>query len=105
MRLSHYIHVFPKVPRLVAYPRTQALGELLADTGQSSLEWVPPIDGDAYGQVDRVIREPLALGDAVVLGPQTVHESMPTPASGFASVAIYPQIAADRPDRHEGSYD
>jgi hypothetical protein len=36
MRLSHDIHVFPKVPRPVTCPHTQAPDELLADTGQSS---------------------------------------------------------------------
>lgn len=63
---------------MAIYPRTHALGELLADTGPSSTsEWLPPIEGEAYGQADRVILEPLAPGDAVVFGPRTVHESMP----------------------------
>jgi hypothetical protein len=63
---------------MAIYPRTQGLGELLADIGPSSAsEWLPPIEGSAYGQAERVILEPLALGDAVVFGPRTVHESMP----------------------------
>jgi len=63
---------------MAIYPRTQQLGELLADAGPTSTsQWLPPIDGDAYGQAARIILEPLEPGDAVLFGPRTVHESMP----------------------------
>ena len=63
---------------MAIYPRTHGLGELLADNGPSSTtHWLPPIEGGAFSRADRVVLEPLDLGDAVLFGPRTVHESMP----------------------------
>ena len=63
---------------MAVYPRTQALDELLADSGPSSTaRWLPAIENDAFSEADRIILEPLEPGDAVVFGPKLVHESMP----------------------------
>jgi hypothetical protein len=63
---------------MAAYPKTNNAAELLAGsmTAESN-GWLPPIGREDLTNVERVILAPLDLGDAVLLGPRTVHESMP----------------------------
>jgi ectoine hydroxylase-related dioxygenase (phytanoyl-CoA dioxygenase family) len=60
---------------MAVYPRTQGRGELFAGNAVAPADgWMPAID---VGGLARVELEPLAPGDVVVMGNETVHESMP----------------------------
>jgi hypothetical protein len=64
---------------MAVYPRTQNQEELLAgaDTSSPADGWLRPIEGDTIGSAERVVLAPLELGDVVILGRRTIHESMP----------------------------
>jgi Phytanoyl-CoA dioxygenase (PhyH) len=60
---------------MAVYPRTQGRGELFAgETVAPTDGWIPGIDVE---RLERVELHPLAPGDVVVMGNETVHESMP----------------------------
>jgi hypothetical protein len=60
---------------MAVYPRTQGHGELFAgDTVAPTEGWIPDLD---VAELTRVELFPLAPGDVVVMGNETVHESMP----------------------------
>jgi len=60
---------------MAVYPRTQGRGELFAgDTVAPAEGWIPGLDVAALTRVELF---PLAPGDVVVMGNETVHESMP----------------------------
>lgn len=60
---------------MAVFPRTQGRGELFhGETVAPSDGWIPPID---TSKLERVELQPLAPGDVVVMGNETVHESMP----------------------------
>ena len=60
---------------MAVYPRTQGRGELFAgETVAPADGWIPGID---VARFERVVLQPLAPGDVVVMGNETVHESMP----------------------------
>jgi hypothetical protein len=59
---------------MAVYPRTQGRGELFAgETVAPADGWIPGID---VSRLERVELHPLAPGDVVVMGSETVHESM-----------------------------
>ena len=60
---------------MAVYPRTQGGGELFAGAAVAPTDgWIPGIDVTGFERVELV---PLAPGDVVVMGNETVHESMP----------------------------
>jgi hypothetical protein len=60
---------------MTVYPRTQGHGELFAgDTVAPTEGWIPGLD---VAELARLELFPLAPGDVVVMGNETVHESMP----------------------------
>ena len=60
---------------MAVYPRTQGRGELFAGDKVAPADgWIPAVD---VGGLSRVELYPLAPGDVVVMGNETVHESMP----------------------------
>jgi phytanoyl-CoA dioxygenase PhyH len=64
---------------MAVYPRTQGRGELFAgDTVAPADGWIPGVD---VAGLDRVELWPLAPGDVVVMGNETLHESMPNLSS------------------------
>jgi hypothetical protein len=59
---------------MAVYPRTQGRGELFTgETVAPADGWIPGID---VARLERVELHPLAPGDVVVMGSETVHESM-----------------------------
>jgi hypothetical protein len=59
---------------MAVYPRTQGRGELFAgETIAPADGWIPGIDVE---RLERIELHPLAPGDVVVMGNETVHESM-----------------------------
>jgi ectoine hydroxylase-related dioxygenase (phytanoyl-CoA dioxygenase family) len=59
---------------MAVFPRTQGGGELFRGaTVAPSDGWIPAID---TAGLERVELQPLAPGDVVVMGEETVHESM-----------------------------
>jgi hypothetical protein len=60
---------------MAVYPRTQGRGELFAGDKVAPTEgWIPSIDVAGLARVELC---PFAPGDVVVMGNETVHESMP----------------------------
>ena len=60
---------------MAVYPGTQGRGELFAGDAVAPADgWIPGVD---VGGLARVELLPLAPGDVVVMGNETVHESMP----------------------------
>jgi len=60
---------------MAVYPRTQGRGELFCGDAVAPADgWIP---GVTVAGLDRVELYPLAPGDVVVMGNETVHESMP----------------------------
>jgi Phytanoyl-CoA dioxygenase (PhyH) len=60
---------------MAVFPRTQGRGELFSGEAVAPADgWIPPI---AVSALERVELQPLAPGDVVVMGNETVHESMP----------------------------
>jgi hypothetical protein len=60
---------------MAVYPRTQGRGELFGGDKVAPADgWIPGID---VADLARVELYPLAPGDVVVMGNETVHESMP----------------------------
>lgn len=60
---------------MAVYPRTQGRGELFTGSAVAPADgWIPGVD---VAGLDRVELYPLAPGDVVVMGNETVHESMP----------------------------
>jgi len=60
---------------MAVYPRTQGRGELFTGDKVAPADgWIPGID---VADLARVELFPLAPGDVVVMGNETVHESMP----------------------------
>ena len=70
---------------MAVYPRTQGRGELFTGATVAPTDgWIPGID---VARFERVVLEPLAPGDVVVMGNETVHESMPN-KSGRTRLSI-----------------
>jgi Phytanoyl-CoA dioxygenase (PhyH) len=64
---------------MAVYPRTQGRGELFAGDSVAPTDgWIPGVE---VAGLDRVELYPLAPGDVVVMGNETVHESMPNLSS------------------------
>ena len=60
---------------MAVYPRTQGRGELFAGDKVAPVDgWIPGIEVAGFTRVELF---PLAPGDVVVMGNETVHESMP----------------------------
>ena len=60
---------------MAVYPRTQGRGELFAGDKVAPADgWIPGLDVADFARVELY---PLAPGDVVVMGNETVHESMP----------------------------
>jgi hypothetical protein len=60
---------------MAVFPKTQGLGELFeGKTVAAAHGWIPPIRTSDY---ERVELWPLSPGDIVVMGNETVHESLP----------------------------
>jgi hypothetical protein len=63
---------------MAAYARTHTAPELVVDRQHAAADgWLPPIASNAADATARVVLAPLELGDLVVLGQRTMHESMP----------------------------
>jgi ectoine hydroxylase-related dioxygenase (phytanoyl-CoA dioxygenase family) len=63
---------------MAAYRRTNHVGEVL--TGEvlpGANGWLRPIKSADLERAERVVLTPLEVGDAVILGHRTIHESMP----------------------------
>lgn len=70
---------------MAVFPRTQGRGELFAGEPVAPADgWIPAID---TSKLERVELQPLAPGDVVVMGNETVHESMPN-RSGRTRLSI-----------------
>jgi ectoine hydroxylase-related dioxygenase (phytanoyl-CoA dioxygenase family) len=70
---------------MAVFPRTQGLGELFAGEPVAPADgWIPAID---TSKMERVELQPLTPGDVVVMGNETVHESMPN-RSGRTRLSI-----------------
>jgi hypothetical protein len=66
---------------MAVFPRTQGRGELYRGTTIAPSDgWIPAIDTST---LERVELQPLSPGDVVVMGNETVHESMPNRSSGI----------------------
>jgi hypothetical protein len=66
---------------MAVYPRTQGRGELFRGEAVAPFDgWIPAIDTSG---LERVELQPLAPGDVVVMGEETVHESMPNRSAGI----------------------
>lgn len=60
---------------MAVYPRTQGRGELFAGDAVAPADgWIPGVE---VAGLERVELHPLAPGDVVVMGNETLHESMP----------------------------
>jgi hypothetical protein len=60
---------------MAVYPRTHGRGELFAGSAVAPADgWIPAVDVAGLARVELI---PLAPGDVVVMGNETVHESMP----------------------------
>ena len=60
---------------MAVYPRTQGRGELFAGDAVAPADgWIPGVE---VSGLHRVELYPLAPGDVVIMGNETVHESMP----------------------------
>jgi hypothetical protein len=83
--LDHFCVVWvPLVPidlacgGMAAYARTHDAREMVLDRRQAAADgWLPPIDETSADPAKRVVLAPLDAGDLVVMGKQTLHESMP----------------------------
>ena len=63
---------------MAAYARTHTAREMVVERQRTAADgWLPPIDADSAEGADRVVLAPLELGDLVVMGKRTMHESMP----------------------------
>jgi len=64
---------------MAVYPRTQGRGELFAGDNVAPADgWIPEVE---VAGLERVELYPLAPGDVVVMGNETVHASMPNLSS------------------------
>jgi ectoine hydroxylase-related dioxygenase (phytanoyl-CoA dioxygenase family) len=64
---------------MAAYPRTQGRGELFSGDAVAPADgWIPGVE---VADLERVELYPLAPGDVVIMGNETVHESMPNLSS------------------------
>src|SRR5262245_3505512 len=70
---------------MAVFPQTQGLGELFEGESVAATDgWIPPIKTAGF---ERVELRPLSPGDIVVMGNETVHESLPN-TSDWIRVSI-----------------
>jgi hypothetical protein len=66
---------------MALFPRTQGRGELFRGQSVAPVDgWIPAVD---TSDLERVEFQPLSPGDIVVMGEETVHESMPNRSPGI----------------------
>jgi hypothetical protein len=67
---------------MAAYARTHNAPEMVVERQHAAADgWLPPIDTGSAVAGERVVLAPLEVGDLVVMGMRTMHESMPNLSS------------------------
>jgi hypothetical protein len=63
---------------MAAYARTHNAPEMIVERQHGAADgWLPPINSGSAVEGERVVLAPLEVGDLVVMGSRTMHESMP----------------------------